>query len=498
MNLRNQILLPLLLLCSSAIAQSVGSRLPDEVSIAPDAGRGGWVVVNLRLESGEELPFVVDSGTSGTIIDKSWAPKLGKPTGESEYTHWGVKSRAYSYAAPKFYLGGARLLMTGSNVTALDLNKDLPESGHPIMGILGMDVLRHYCLQIDFSADKLRFLDSQHADKSKWGKAFPIVWLNSHDARPAVAQNLLGLRGPHSLIDTGFNSGGWLMPGYYLRWTNRAVVPRPGEARSPNARFAGEGYPLVSIARQAVESDGIGLRFLARHLVTLDFPGRKLYLARTSVLPLPDANLKTTPMPVLDALVAAVLLADTNAAQKELVAIERGNASALEKTVARTLAATLRRESKLPPADAPPAMTELSLGDAKAESAQVGWLEPAENRIPLNGEIVSPLLDSGKIYATGLFAHSPSRYVFNLGGKWNRLRGEAGLHTAFQGKAFGVVFVIKGDGKELFRSATVRGAEHVNYDVNMAGVNTLELVVEQAQDRNGGNWALWLAPVLSR
>jgi hypothetical protein len=36
-----------------------------------------------------------------------------------------------------------------------------------------------------------------------------------------------------------------------------------------------------------VESDGIGLSFLARHLVTLDFPGRTLYLKRVSVGPLP-------------------------------------------------------------------------------------------------------------------------------------------------------------------------------------------------------------------
>ena len=72
------------------------------------------------------------------------------------------------------------------------------------------------------------------------------------------------------------------------------------------------------------------------------------------------------------------------------------------------------------------------------------------------------------------------------------------MHTAFQGKAFGVIFVIKTDGQEVFRSTAVRGSNHVRYDVDVKGVQTLELVVEKAGDQNGGNWALWLEPVLYR
>jgi hypothetical protein len=115
-----------------------------------------------------------------------------------------------------------------------------------------------------------------------------------------------------------------------------------------------------------------------------------------------------------------------------------------------------------------------------------------------NEEIESPLLDSGKIYATGLFAHPPSRYVYALNGKWNTLRGEAALHTARQADAAGVVFVIKTDGQETFRSAAIRGAKKASYQVDVSKVKTLELIVEKAGTRNAANWALWLDPVLSR
>ena len=125
-------------------------------------------------------------------------------------------------------------------------------------------------------------------------------------------------------------------------------------------------------------------------------------------------------------------------------------------------------------------------------------MTPAANRIPTNPQIDSPLLDCGTLFATGFFAHSPSRYVFDLGGKWKNLRGKGGLHTAMQPYAYGVIFTIKADGKEIYRSSTIRSSKKAEYDLDITGVKTLELIVDKAAERNGGNWALWLDPQLSR
>jgi hypothetical protein len=490
--------LSLLLLCSCGTENSIRPRLPAEVSMNEFAGRGGWLIVTLRLESGEELPCVLDTGTSDTMIDKSLQPKLGKSLGTATFQSWGVKETNSMYAAPKLYLGGARLMMTGTDIFTYDCKPMSVATGRPIMGILGMDVLEHYCLQMDFAAGKLRFLDDERADKKMWGRAFPIVALNSRDPRPAVRENLLGAQGPHSLIDSGCDDDGWLMPKFFQQWTNRAVSPAKGEARSPVGMFGGQKYPYVSLRSQNVESDGIGIHFLARHLVTLDFPKRTMYLQRQSMGPLPDPRLKTTRMEVLDRMTEAVIQEDMAAARSELARIEQGSASELAKTIAQKLMAALENEPKPAPADVPPEVARLALGDARPERAEVGWLQPAANRIPLNGQIESPLLDSGKIYATGLFAHAPSRYVYDLGGKWQTLRGEAGLHTAFQPYAYGIVFIIKTDGKEVFRSPIIRGSELVRYEIDVPGVKTLELLVDKAYDKNGGNWGLWLDPTLYR
>ena len=488
------LILGLFVLCTCAGAQP--SNLPPEVAINGEAGHGGSLVVNLQM-AGEELPFILDTGTSGTVFYRSMAPKLGQPIGTARIKHWGVFTTENIYVMPKLSLGGVPLIGGDKTVT---VGRDAPPDGsrgQPV-GILGYDCLRHYCVQLDFAAGKLRFLDEEHANKSDWGRAFPIVPLNENDGRPAVAENLLGQHGPHSLIDSGFTGGGWLMTNTFQQWTNRSMPQALGESRSPHGAFAGEKYPLLPLDCLGVESDGIGLGFLARHLVTLDFPNHTMYLRRQSIGPVPAPGEPGARMKSLEPILGDVMLEDADAARQDLVQLEKSQATEFEKTIARKLAATLTNDPKSAPADVRPEITQISLGDTKAESAEVGWLEPAANRIPLSAEVASPLLDSGKVYATGLFAHSPSRYVFNLDGKWSRLRGDAGLHTVFQPHAYGVVFIIKGDGRELFRSATIRGATQAHYDLDLTGLKTLELITEKAREQNGGNWALWLDPMLSR
>jgi hypothetical protein len=102
------VLLCLIVLCSRAPQSVFASPLPADVPINPEAGRGGPLVVSVRLESGEELPFLVDTGTSSTFLDKSLEPKLGKPIDTATFQSWGHKKKVNVYAAPKLYLGAFR------------------------------------------------------------------------------------------------------------------------------------------------------------------------------------------------------------------------------------------------------------------------------------------------------------------------------------------------------------------------------------------------------
>lgn len=273
---------------SSTTDDSAELKVPFEMTINPDAGRGNLILTKVRFKDGQERFFVLDTGAGITCIDESLAAKLGKSVGTVTAHHWGKDSKKKLYAAPGIYLGGARL-RGGKTVMAMDFKLLSAMCGQPIAGILGIDVLTNYCVQIDFAAHTLRWLDQSRVDKSAWGRAFPLMALSDQDPRPAVAGNLLGEESPRSLIDSGYDGAGWLMPKRYEQWMNQ-TSPSPATAHSPDGRFFGEVYPDLKLVLEKVESDGLGVNFLVRHLVTLDFPEHTLYLRRTSIGPLPDVG----------------------------------------------------------------------------------------------------------------------------------------------------------------------------------------------------------------
>ena len=136
-----------------------------------------------------------------------------------------------------------------------------------------------------------------------------------------------------------------------------------------------------------------------------------------------------------------------------------------------------------------------SLSDLAWTSAQVGYNKPWRNRAMTERAGEFPLLRTGEaLYEKGIFAHAPSRLVFDLNGRWKSFSARAGLQRGGNS----AVFVVKGDGKELFRSPLLQGEETRDVRVNVAGVKTLELVCEDGGDGNGGDWSVWFNPRIAR
>lgn len=193
-------------------------------------------------------------------------------------------------------------------------------------------------------------------------------------------------------------------------------------------------------------------------------------------------------------LTAALVKRDSKAVAAALKQIEEnaGSSPAEQRLqeIARLLAAT--RNSSTGPVPANADGQSLWLSDAKWESARVGWLRPTVNRLP-NDSVA--LMVGGELFARGIYAHAPSAYVYDLGGKWNRVSGQAGLAD---GNGGSVVFVIQGDGKELWRSSKIGDSRLASYDVDVSGVKQLTLSVEDAGDGTGSDWGVWAEPRLAR
>ncbi len=275
----------LALLANSCATQQAGRlTLPAETSMSAKAGRGDLISVTLNLEGGEGLLFLVDTGAPFILLDKSLEPKLGKPLGSTKAHSTYGTTRDRFYKAPRLYLGNTELV-TGERIMTMDfirlagdLNR-MTEAKGRLMGIIGMDCLKNYCIQLDFSAGKMRFLDPDYMGSEDLGRAFPLT-ISAN--RAFVEENLLGVKGVRSQIDTGCNFDGVTTPKLFQRW-NTSPRTEAGEIRFPNGVFTGGRY--TNVVLHGDRPNLIGLGFLGRHLVTLNFPKRTMYLKQTSVGP---------------------------------------------------------------------------------------------------------------------------------------------------------------------------------------------------------------------
>jgi NPCBM/NEW2 domain len=139
--------------------------------------------------------------------------------------------------------------------------------------------------------------------------------------------------------------------------------------------------------------------------------------------------------------------------------------------------------------------SKVAVSDLKLQRAEVGWGQALRNRVVVEGEASCLLEVGGKFQASGLYAHAPARHALHLDGKWKTFTTGYGLQDGHDGS---VVFVIKGDGIELFRSPTVRDHLPREQTLDVSKVSLLELLVEDAGDGGNSDWGVWLAPQLLR
>jgi hypothetical protein len=270
-----------LLLCSCATRTS--RQLPADVNINQDAGRGSLVFVTLQLASGEDLPFVVDTGSPGTLFDKSLVPKLGcrMPLGTWTVPIGGEKQKSGVYWEPKLYLGNTRL-KTGRLCAAVDFQGISKQLGRPVMGILAMDCLRHYCVQLDFQAGKMRFLDPKSLHANSHGRPLPLrfsLYSQLFTDHPGIT----GGKASRLLVDTGWNGDGLVS-----REPTNGLVSE-GWVHLPECVWNDQTYTDLNLR---TGGEVLGLGFLARHLVTFDFPRRVMYLQQTCSGPLLNEELR--------------------------------------------------------------------------------------------------------------------------------------------------------------------------------------------------------------
>jgi hypothetical protein len=280
----------LLASCASVVpppkpADPLHPGLPPETYFDRGLGTDRIVCLRLQNERGENWRFLVDSGAPVTIFDRSLRPKLSPALSVEPVQYaWAGTAMLQVHKAPRLFLSNT-LLLTGPNVRSDDLRRVW--RGRGVEGILGLDCLGHYCVQLDFTSHTIRFLDPERATGPELGRAFPLyTFVNS----TFVEGDLLGTGPTLYRVDTGCTADAVIKPMLFRQACRRQFPDwarefRTGEGRPvieagfPHATFNGESYDKLVI--DAADHNLLGLRFLSRHLVTLNFPKHMMYLRRS-------------------------------------------------------------------------------------------------------------------------------------------------------------------------------------------------------------------------
>jgi len=241
-----------------------------------------------------EYMFLFDTGCSMTILDTSFRQDLGEKKKTVQFTNaLGRKMAAEIFDAPDAFLGPLNLRDCGQ-VLCADLQdfRSVFKRGFNIThldGMIGMNFLKNYVIQMDFDNGRLLFLRATDSRNLDWGQPFDLDHVRQ---TPHVVATVLDNIQVSFMLDTAYciyNS---------LRTETVEEILRRDPNVSDNA--TAEEFGVVLVKKRSVRVNDLALGpfqyrnlaflddhfsilgpyFLSRHLVTFDFPHNKLYLKK--------------------------------------------------------------------------------------------------------------------------------------------------------------------------------------------------------------------------
>ena len=232
---------------------------------------------------GKERNFLLDTGSTVSVFDRSLSSgtpvrmiTVGPPSGRP------VEKGLYE--PPKASVGGLDMRPAGpvlySNFSAMRAVSD-----RDIWGLIGMQFLKSYIVQVDFDARKVRLLDPRTISREDWGAPVPMRINGS--GLPEIEARIEGQNPVIFVIDTGDNGGGNLSRSLF-----ELLFPEQKNARVKNLMFTGMraspsgraptlsigALSLPGIVFESARISSLGLTLLRRCTATFDFPRGTLYL----------------------------------------------------------------------------------------------------------------------------------------------------------------------------------------------------------------------------
>lgn len=262
--------------------EAAGGEVLAEFDVAPE---GDAVLVPVSI-GGTEYPFWFSTSRETSSFDEALRPLLGPPVPTWVDTAVGEDTEE-RYRAPAAAVGSVRLAFP-YGVHCRDHSDISRTLGYKSYGVLGMDALQRHVVQVDFDEGKLRFLKTA---ASAAGQPVLIKFAGPHGRKPQVVIEIPGAAMERALIDTGkLGESLVLHSGLFRALQNHETLPKVRSqiiwyqqkrcevrrGRIDAAKIGGLRHQSV-LCRESVVNV-LGLEFLARYVITFDFPNSRLFL----------------------------------------------------------------------------------------------------------------------------------------------------------------------------------------------------------------------------
>lgn len=253
-----------------------------------DVARYGDLIILPVTIRGKAYPFALATNSERSVIDASMRPLFGKSLGQKLGRDGADRWEEYAPIAMKI---GKSEFTPAENLQCASLETLAELTGHDMRGLLGLDFLRGRIIQIDFDEGIVR-VQSEFANTLVLPDAPANPIAGGAGASPSTILKLDRYGWYPFLIDTSFTGAVVIesreinelidedaaveeQPDLFTSSDGRQKVVRAGRLRGLATL---RGRTVRNVSFLAGESTRIGLAYLSRFQVTLDFKHNHVYL----------------------------------------------------------------------------------------------------------------------------------------------------------------------------------------------------------------------------